>query len=187
MSRTPDELLELLEKAEQGPSGPPVDKWDPPLSGDMDMRIAADGTWYHEGDPIRRHSLVKLFASVLRLDGDDYVLVTPVEKWRIQVDDLPFVAHTVDRVKRGDQTHLLFTTNVDDHVIADEQHPVTVPVSPDGEPRPQILVRRNLLARVGRSAFYQLVNWAEPETVSDETCLVVKSGSMDINLGSTDQ
>lgn len=187
MSRTPEELLALLEEAEQGPSGPPVDKWDPPLSGDMDMRIAADGTWYHEGDPIRRHALVKLFASILRLDGDDYVLVTPVEKWRIQVDDLPFIAHTVDRIEQGSGARLLFTTNVDDHVIADESHPLTVPLSAEGEPRPQILVRRNLLARVGRSAFYQLVEWAEPGEVGEDTCLLIRSGALTINLGSIDQ
>ena len=186
MSRTPEQLLALLEQAEQGPSGPPVDKWDPPLSGDMDMRIAADGTWYHEGDPIRRHALVKLFASILRLDGDDYVLVTPVEKWRIQVDDLPFVAHSVDRVQRDGQTRLLFTTNVDDLVVADDSHPLTVPMTADGEPRPQILVRRNLLARVGRTAFYQLVDWASPEQEGGESCLVLYSGASRIVLGSMD-
>lgn len=184
MSRTPEELLALLDQAEQGPSGPPVEKWNPPLSGDMDMRIAADGTWYHEGDPIRRHGLVKLFSSILRLDGDDYVLVTPVEKWRIQVDDLPFLAHSVEQVVRDGRNWLLFTTNVDEHLVAGEAHPLSVPTTEEGEPRPRVLVRRNLFARVSRSAFYQLVEWGEPRTIKGQDQLLVSSGDTEIVLGS---
>lgn len=183
MSRSPDELLALLEQAEKGVNGPPVEKWDPPLSGDMDMRIGADGTWYHEGDPIRRQGLVKLFASVLRKDGDDYVLVTPVEKWRIQVDDLPFVATTVERIDRDGEALLLFTTNVDVPVLVDQAHPLEMEPGENGAPRPRLRVRRNLYARINRPAFYQLVEWGEARPCAGGQALWVSSGELDFCLG----
>lgn len=183
MSRTPEELLALLDQAEQGASGPPVEKWNPPLSGDMDMRIAADGTWYHEGDPIRRHGLVKLFSSILRLDGDDYVLVTPVEKWRIKVDDLPFVAISVERTEHEGQSVLLFTTNVDEPVIAGAEHPLRVLNGNNDEPRPQLHVRRNLHARVARPVFYELVEWGEAISSNGRNELVIASAGEQFSLG----
>ena len=182
---TPDELLAALERAESGPGGPPVEQWNPPLSGDMDMVICRDGTWLHEGDPIRRHALVKLFASVLKREGDDYFLVTPVEKWRIQVEDLPFIAHSVEQVPRDDSHFLLFTTNVDDDVVADVGHPLRVELREDGEPLPSIHVRRGLSARIGRNAFYELVSLAEsvPGKQAGTRELVVRSGDASFSLG----
>ncbi|MGB1221211.1 MAG: DUF1285 domain-containing protein [Alcanivoracaceae bacterium] len=180
---SPDELLAALERAQAGPGGPPVDTWDPPLSGDMDMVICADGTWLHEGDPIRRHSLVKLFASVLKREGDDYFLVTPVEKWRIRVEDLPFVAHTVEQVQREGTPYLLFTTNVDDEVVADSAHSLDVTTGEGGEPAPSLHVRRGLNARIGRNAFYDLVALAQPRDGKGGTELVVRSGDSVFSLG----
>lgn len=178
-----EELLLLLEKAERGPSGPPVEKWHPPLSGDMDMRIAADGKWFHEGDEIKRQKLVNLFASILRKEGEEYFLVTPVEKWRIQVDDLPFIAHSVERVEREGKSHLVFTTNVDDAVIASADHPLTVTATETGEPQPKIHVRAALDARIGRNAFYQLVDWAELDHSAGKDTLIVTSAGQRFSLG----
>ncbi|UJJ31289.1 DUF1285 domain-containing protein [Halopseudomonas maritima] len=140
----------------------PVDQWNPPLSGEMDMRIARDGTWYHEGDPIERKALAQLFSSILRLDDDGrYYLVTPVERWGIQVDDAPFVATRLRVEGQGEDQRLYFTTNLEDEVALDAEHPLRVEVDPDTqEPSPYLLLRRNLEALVGRNVFYQLAELA---------------------------
>lgn len=142
--------------SKKGP--PPVDKWNPPFCGDLDMRIARDGTWFYQGTPIGRAPLVRLFASVIRKDGDDYFLVTPVEKVGITVDDAPFVATDIDRT--GDS--LRFTTNVGDSVVAGADHPIRVHRDPEtGEPSPYVLIRRNLEALIDRKSFYRLVDMGE--------------------------
>jgi len=134
---------------------PPVDQWNPPFCGDLDMRIARDGTWFYLGTPIGRQELVKLFSSIIRRDGDDYFLVTPVEKVGITVDDAPFVA--VDFEAEGGA--LTFTTNVGDVAVAGPDRPIRV-VRDDvtGEPSPYILIRRNLEALIDRKSFYRLVD-----------------------------
>ncbi len=184
MASALDELLARLKQAEQGPGGPPLDQWHPPLSGDIDIRIAGDGRWYHEGDLIARAPLVKLFSSILRREGDDYFLVTPVEKWRIRVDDLPFVAHSVARVQRDGVDHIIFTTNVGDEVLLDKEHPLKVETLEDGEPRPSVHVRANMAARIDRTSFYQLVDWASTGTENGQAVLYVDSAGESFTLGS---
>lgn len=179
-----DDLLARLAEAEQAPGGPPLDKWDPPLSGDIDIRIAADGRWYHEGSVFQRPALVKLFSSILRREGEDYFLVTPVEKWRIQVDDLPFIAHSVGRVERDGVALVLVTTNTGDELVIGEEHPLQVDTSTTGEPRPAVHVRAGLWARVDRPSFYQLVDWAEPCTENGQVELRVHSQGRQFTLGS---
>ncbi len=140
---------------------PPVHLWNPPHCGDIDIRIARDGTWFHDGSPIGRQPLVRLFSTVLRKDPDGFHLVTPVEKLRIRVDDAPFLATRVDRVGPT----LRFLTNVGDEVAAGPDHPLTFGRS-DGtdEPSPYIHVRRGLMARLTRPVFYELVDMAESRT-----------------------
>ena len=122
------------------------------------MRIARDGTWFYMGTPIGRPELVRLFSTILRKDGDDYVLVTPVEKVGITVDDAPFVA--VDFNRKGDA--LEFQTNVGDTAIAGPDHPIRVERDPEtGEPSPYILIRANLEALIDRKSFYRLVEIGE--------------------------
>ena len=179
-----DELLARLKQAEQGTGGPPLDKWHPPLSGDIDIRIAADGRWYHEGDLISRAPLVKLFSSILRREGEDYFLVTPVEKWRIRVDDLPFVAHSVARIEREGIGYIIFTTNAGDQVRLDEVHPLRVETLEGGEPRPSIHVRASMWARIDRASFYQLVDWARADHSNGQTFLHVDSAGASFTLGS---
>lgn len=138
---------------------PPVHLWNPPFCGDLDMRIARDGTWFYLGTPIGRMPLVKLFSSVIRKDGDDYFLVTPVEKVGITVDDAPFVAIDFDVTGTGHDQMITFTTNVDDTAVACAQNPIRVVRDPEtGEPSPYILIRTNLEALIDRKSFYRLVD-----------------------------
>ena len=138
---------------------PPVHLWNPAHCGAIDIRILRNGRWMHEGSPIGREALVRLFASVLRLDPDGFHLVTPVEKLRIEVEDAPFVAVRVDRVGPD----LRFLTNVGDEVTAGPDHRLRVATdSESGEPAPYLHVRRGLEARLSRPVFYELVEMAEP-------------------------
>lgn len=141
---------------------PPVDEWNPAHCGEIGMEILADGTWRHEGTPITRESLVRLFASILRKDADGATyLVTPAEKIRVRVEDAPFLAVRADRVGAGRDQTVVFTTNVGDVVALDPDHPLRVTHAHDGAPRPYVLVRGRLVARVLRAPFYELVEWGE--------------------------
>ena len=137
---------------------PPVHLWNPAHCGEIDIVIRRDGLWLHEGAPIRREALVRLFASVLRLDPDGFHLVTPVEKLRIAVEDAPFLAVRTDRTADGWR----FLTNVGDEVEAGPDHRLRVETDPaTGEPAPYLHVRRGLEARLTRPVFYELVEAAE--------------------------
>ncbi|RED12263.1 hypothetical protein POI8812_03370 [Pontivivens insulae] len=162
---TADGIASAVKRA--APRGlPPVEKWNPPFCGDLDMRIARDGTWFYLGTPIGRRPLVKLFSSILKREGDQYFLVTPVEKVGIVVDDAPFVAIDFSVDEAADQQVLTFTTHVDDEVIASAKHPIRVVRDPEtGEPSPYILVRRNLEALIDRKSFYRLVELGETHDV----------------------
>ncbi len=159
-----DPFESLRKIKSRGPA--PVHLWDPPFCGDMDMVIARDGTWVHEGQPIRRPAMVKLFASVLKLEDDgDYYLVTPVEKVRIQVQDCPFVAleMEVEGEGEGRQQNLTFTTNAGEVVTAGAEHPIRIGVNPEtAEPHPVVHVRSGLNALINRAVFYRLVDLMEP-------------------------
>lgn len=138
---------------------PPVHLWNPPFCGDLDMRIARDGTWFYLGTPIGRMPLVKLFSSILRKDGDDYFLVTPVEKVGIIVDDAPFVAIDFESSGSGENQTLTFETHVGDVAVAGVDHPIRVERDAEtGEPSPYILIRTNLEALIDRKSFYRLVD-----------------------------
>ncbi len=138
---------------------PPVHLWNPPFCGDLDMRIARDGTWFYLGTPIGRFELVKLFSSILRRDDDKYFLVTPVEKVGITVDDAPFVAVDFEVSGSGVDQVLTFNTHVGDVAVAGPQHPIRVERDAEtGEPSPYILVRANLEALIDRKSFYRLVD-----------------------------
>lgn len=150
-------ILEQAQRAaKKGP--PPVHLWNPDYCGEMDMRIARDGTWFHEGTPIGRAPLVKLFASILKLEEGRFYLVTPVEKLGIVVEDAPFIAVDFTREGAGEAQRLTFTTNVGDEVTAGPEHPIRVERhGAEGEPAPYIMVRRGLEARIDRKSFYRLV------------------------------
>lgn len=162
---------------------PPVEKWNPPFSGDLDMRIQRDGKWFYLGSEIKRPALVNLFSTILLREGDEYFLVTPVEKYRIQVEDAPFVAVLVESVVEDGKPCLNFKTNVEDWVVADEEHPIHVRQdAATGEPAPYILVRKNLEALISRNVFYQLVDQAEV-TAENSNELFVESAGCRFSLG----
>lgn len=138
---------------------PPVHLWNPPFCGDLDMRIARDGTWFYEGSPIQRPGLVKLFSSILKREDGKYFLVTPVEKVGITVDDAPFVAIDFEPAGEGAGQVLTFVTHVGDTAIAGPDHPIRVERDPEtGEPSPYILIRAGLEALIDRKSFYRLVD-----------------------------
>lgn len=158
------------QKGKRGPA--PVHLWNPPFCGDLDIRIARDGTWFYLGTPIGRKELVALFASIIRKDGDDYFLVTPVEKVGITVDDAPFVAIDFNT----DDAGLRFETNVGDSVIAGPDHPIRVTRDPTTqEPSPYILIRANLEALIDRKSFYRLVDLGEEAVFEGEQWFGVRS------------
>jgi len=143
---------------------PPVDTWNPSHCGPSDMRIAADGTWYHMGTPIGRHALVKLFSTILRREADGhYVLVTPAEKLDIEVEDAPFVAVEMLREGEGAAQTLSFRLNTDEYVVADAAHPLRIALDPENTPRPYVMVRGGMEALIARSVFYELAEMALQE------------------------
>lgn len=177
------DLLAQIPKGE-GKGLPPVHLWNPDFCGDIDMRIARDGTWYYQGTPIGRKPMVRLFSTIIRRDGDDYFLITPVEKVGIQVEDAPFVAVTVQVEGEGEAQVLRFTTNVEDEVVAGDEHPIRVQIDPVTlEPSPYILVRSNLEALIHRNVFYQLVDLAVEREVDGEPWLGVWSSGRFFPIG----
>ena len=149
---------------------PPVHLWNPPDCGDLDMRIARDGTWFYLGTPIGRPELVRLFSTILRKDGDRYVLVTPVEKVGIQVDDAPFVAVDFEAEGADVEQLLTFETNLGDTAVAGPDHPIRVERDPKtGEPSPYILIRAALEALIDRKSFYRLVEIGSHHDVDGES------------------
>lgn len=150
--------------AKKGP--PPVHLWDPPYCGEIDMRIAPDGTWFYEKTPIGRMPLVKLFASVLKREGDQHFLVTPVEKCGITVDDAPFLAVEMQVDETADGPALRFRTNVDDWVHCGADNRLRFePEEGTGGLKPYLHVRRDLWAKVARPIFYDLVARGEERAV----------------------
>ncbi len=196
-------LASLQRDAASGRKLPPVEKWHPAHCGDIDIRIARDGTWYHEGTPVGRKELVRLFSTILRRDPDGFVLVTPGEKMRIVVEDAPFLAVLLDvefdppleggsklRSNFGEGSgsernqNLVFTTNVGDQVTANAENPIRVETDPETEePAPYVHVRKGLEARIARAVFYQLADLAVPGEGDHTGFLGVWSGGVFFRLG----
>ena len=155
---------------------PPVHLWNPPFCGDLDMRIASDGTWFYMGTPIGRPALVRLFSTILKRQNGKHFLVTPVEKVGIRVDDAPFLA--VEMVREGDgQSRLLrFRTNVDDWVACDADHRLRFEAAADGGLTPYLHVRADLWAKVTRTLYYDLVDMGEERVVDGQPMFGVESG-----------
>jgi len=169
-----ENIAASVSAATRGKGLPPVHLWNPPFCGDLDIRIARDGTWFYLGTPIGRPALVKLFSSILKKEAGKYYLVTPVEKVGIQVDDAPFVAVDVNH-RDGD---LHFTTQVGDTMIAGPDHPIRVERDPEtGEPSPYVLVRSNLEALIDRKSFYRLVDLGLHEIWKGESWFGLRSQS----------
>jgi hypothetical protein len=162
-----------------GERAPPVHLWNPPYCGEIDMRIAADGTWFYQKTPIGRPALVKLFASVLKREGERYYLVTPVEKCGIVVDDAPFLAVELNVVPTGDTDagdHILrFRTNIDDWVECGPEHQLRFEAEAGGGLKPYVHVRSDLWAKVTRALYYDLVELGEEHEVDGTRLFGVSS------------
>ncbi len=160
---------------------------DPSDPDRFQIRIARDGTWYHEGTPIRRMGLVKLFSTVLQRDAEgDYWLVTPVERGRIEVEDAPFTAVEMMVEGRGQNQILRFRTNLDEIVQVDTNHPIRISEdSVTGEPTPYVLVRKNLEALITRPIFYELVDLADDQWEGEVETLGIWSAGILFALGAT--
>lgn len=167
-----------------GQNLPPVHLWNPPFCGDIDIRIARNGTWFHEGTAIQREALVRLFSTILKKEGAEYFLVTPVEKVRIRVEDVPFLAVGMTVTGTADSPTLLFQTLTGDSVALDAQHPLRVETDPvSGEPRPYIHVRGGMDARIHRPVFYDLVALGRESVIDGEPHLVLDSAGQTFSLG----
>jgi hypothetical protein len=179
--QTTDQGLERLTSAATtaGASAkglPPVHLWNPPFCGDIDIRIAGDGSWYYMGTTIGRPALVRLFSTVLKREGDKYFLVTPVEKVGIRVDDVPFMA--VEMRREADQRGplLQFRTNVDDWVACDAKHRLRFEPSDSGGLTPYLHIRADLWAKITRSLYYEIVDIGEERMIDGTAVFGVESG-----------
>ncbi|MCZ6658816.1 MAG: DUF1285 domain-containing protein [Gammaproteobacteria bacterium] len=178
--REPNQLFEELKTLQAQKRLPPVKEWHPDRTGTIDIRIAADGTWYHEGTAFARPALVRLFSTILRRDEDGYFLVTPHERLKIIVEDAPFVAVGLEANGQGEDQELGLRTNTDDVVFAGAEHRLWVEEGRDG-PRPYVHVRDGLNALLSRPVYYQLVALGE---VQDGHLWVTSNGAR-FDLGST--
>lgn len=156
----PNFASEIRALVGEGRSIPPVETWHPEREGEIDIRIAKDGIWYYQGEPMERESVVQLFATILRKDGDAYFLVTPAEKMKIQVDDAPFVVRMLDIEGEGRKQKLHCSTNVGECLTMNTEHPLEVELNEKGEPAPYLKVRSNLKALLIRSVYYELAELA---------------------------
>jgi uncharacterized protein len=161
-----------------GAKTPPVERWNPPFCGDIDMRIAADGTWFYNGTPIGRPALVRLFASILRRDPERFVLVTPVERVGIAVEDAPFLAVEMAVAGDGLGRTIAFRTNVDDLVHVDAAHPLRFDKDEGGGIKPYVLVRGGLWALVTRALTFDLVELGEDRAVDGALMFGVGVGAI---------
>jgi hypothetical protein len=184
--------LEGLTEAARAAGGerrrlPPVHLWNPDLCGDIDMRIARDGTWFYNGTPIGRPALVQLFSTILRKDEDRYVLVTPVEKVGIKVEDAPFLAVELAKETGENGRTLRFRTNVEDWVEAGPDHPMRFEPGESGGLKPYVHVRADLWALVKRALFYDLVELGETRGVNGEDMFGIASNGVFFPMVRADQ
>lgn len=188
-SKSPqDNLLKQIQSLPKRKGIPPVHQWNPPFCGDIDMRIDREGQWFYNGTPISRAAMVRLFSTVMRRDDDGcFYLVTPVEKVRIQVDDAPFVATSFTVEYTGSVQSLIFTTNVGDTVVLDQEHPFWMAADKkSGFMQPYIRVRDQLNALVHRNVYYELVELAEQQTIDGQEQLIITSNNQPFSLGCLD-
>lgn len=176
-NRSLEGLTSAATKAAGATKGlPPVHLWNPPFCGDLDMRIASDGTWFYLGTPIGRPALVRLFSTVLKREDGKYFLVTPVEKVGIRVDDAPFLAVEMTKEAAEGSTRLRFRTNVDDWVDCDAAHRLRFEPSAEGGLTPYLHVRADLWAKLTRTLYYDLVDIGEERMVDGRAMFGVASG-----------
>jgi len=180
---TPDAFYRQLGSVGSGDQVPPVEKWDPALSGEMDLVIKKDGSWVHEGRTITRPGLVRTFSRILKRENDEYFLVTPGEKWRIQVETAPFLVTAMTLENPGKSQVIKMTTNTDNLIHLSIDHPLWVEYDDNQNPTPYILVRHNLNALINRNVYNELTEIAECVTTAHKTLWQVRSSEVLYLLG----
>ncbi|WP_166260044.1 DUF1285 domain-containing protein [Marinobacter salicampi] len=186
MSPDPKGIEAQIEAAKPEPNArPPLEKWDPEFSGDIDIRIARDGDWYYQGEKMAREALVRLFSTILRREDDgEYYLVTPVEKWRIKVEDTPLMAHNVTVMGEGQQQKVEVTTNTGESITLGREHSLHMDTYPGSdEPRPLVDMYHGLQARLGTAAFYELVRYVTDNPDGTHQSVGVWSDGVFFELG----
>lgn len=181
MSDFPESLFQQI-AAQDGDDLPPVHQWHPEDAKDIGMRISRNGTWWYQGSPIERGQMVRMFSRVLRREGSDYFLVTPVEKVRIEVEAAPLLAVRMEVRQGDDGPDIAFQTNVGDIVIADREHPIRVHGTPEA-PLPVVVVRDDIEALIARNIYYDLVNQGEIVDINGAETLTVHSRGESFGLG----
>jgi len=161
---------------------PPVDLWNPPFCGDLDIQIKRDGTWFYLGTPIGRVRLARLFSTVLKKEGDAYFLVTPAEKVGITVEDAPFLAIDFDVKGTGTEQVLTFHTSMGDEAVLDAQHPLRVETRTSGEPAPYVEIRSGLEALIDRKSFFRLAELAVEHSIDGRQRIGVWSSGQFFSL-----
>lgn len=172
-----------LSEATGGKGLPPVERWNPAYCGELDLVIRRDGVWVHEGTPIGRAALVRLFSTVLKREGESYFLVTPVEKLGIRVEDAPFLAVLMRKEGESGTQKLVFTTNVGDEVVAGAHHAIDYRSGADGRSAPYLHVRAGLWARIARAVFYDLVALGETREENGAAEFGVRSEGVFFSFG----
>ncbi len=184
-SSNTDELLNFANDLQQEYEDklPPVHLWSPDLSGDINIRIDREGRWFHEGGPMKRQSMIEMFSSILKREDDEYFLVTPVEKWRIQVDVAPFVILSMRVELSGDIPNIFFTSNVGQEVLLSKDHKLWLEVDENDGPIPLMDMRNNMPALINRNVFYELVSLAKSEEVEGVEKVWIESSGERFYLG----
>lgn len=169
MTNTSERLFKSLQQVQQEykDSLPPVARWNPPLNGDLDMRIDREGQWFYQGGKINRPAMVNMFSRILKRDGDDYFLLTPVEKWRIKVDVAPFLMVALRTEEDSGVSGIVLTTNVGNDVLISAANPFWVERGVEETPLPMVMVRHGLPGLLSRSVFYELVDLCRPVVAAD--------------------
>ena len=175
-------LAKLSAQLEGNNQHPPVEKWNPPFCGDMDIHIKADGQWLYMGSPIGRKPLVKLFASVLCMEGDEYFLKTPVEKVRISVEDAPFIITSWQQHQSEQGTIISLQSNVDDNFVLGKDHQLLLANEQQKAPL-YVNIHREMQASVHRNVYYQLADIAEIETIEGIDHFMIQSGREKFCIG----
>lgn len=181
MNEAPESLFRQL-VAQSEDKLPPVHLWHPSNTTDIGMRISRDGTWWYQGTPISRRRMVRLFSRVLRREGEEYFLVTPVEKVRVEVEVAPLVAVQMEVRSGGRGPEIAFRSNVDDIVVVDRDHPILMHGTPEA-PLPVVVVRDRIEALIARSVYYELVEQGETRVSRGREVLIVHSCGIDFELG----
>ncbi len=180
--------LNQLQKILDGQNHAPVEKWHPENCGEMDMVIRNDGSWWYMGSKINRKPLVKLFSIVLKKEGDEYFLLTPVEKIKIQVEDVPFKIISLQQLteKKYQYPLIVMQNNVGELIPLNSEHPLEIKQDSKGYPLPYITARKNLKAKLSRAVFYEAVTLAKPSQINGIEHLVLHSGDQRFDLGVTE-